>query len=78
MDTSYQNMILTGDQLEAWHNLQMHIRGLHFVTGPPGSGKTFFTTYIINEWRKQGKLVLLCATTGAAAIRMSPEATTVH
>jgi hypothetical protein len=52
--------------------------GLFVIQGGPGTGKTFLTRYIAYHHVATGKNVLLCATTGAAAVRLSKSAKTVH
>jgi ATP-dependent exoDNAse (exonuclease V) alpha subunit len=51
---------------------------LHVLTGTPGSGKTFFVKYLAQYFQTQNKIVLLSATTGAAALRLSSNASTTH
>eukprot|EP00951_Prasinocladus_malaysianus_P020449 scaffold167289_cov21-Prasinocladus_malaysianus.AAC.1 len=50
----------------------------HLLTGGPGCGKTFVTKHIANAYIKAGKKVLLAASTGAAARRLSKTAVTAH
>ena len=47
-----------------------------FLTGPPGSGKTFLLNEYISELRKKGKKVAVTASTGIAATHMG--GTTIH
>jgi type II secretory pathway predicted ATPase ExeA len=58
--------------------LQSGARGLAVLSGGPGTGKTFLTRRLIHEWRKEGKKLVIAATTGAAATRISRGAQTVH
>lgn len=54
-------------------------RGLHVVTAPPGCGKSYLVEAMTADLvHNQDKFVLLCAYTGAAAVRLSPCADTVH
>ena len=48
------------------------------LTGGPGSGKTFTTKKLTRQLRQMGKTVMLTASTGAAAVRLSAFATTNH
>jgi hypothetical protein len=52
--------------------------GLVVVSGGPGTGKTFLTRHLIHLWRKAGRSLVVAATTGAAATRISKGARTVH
>ena len=52
--------------------------GVHFLTGGPGCGKSFTAQQLIHWGRHNGKRMVLCATTGAAAVRLSAFASTVH
>jgi nucleoside-triphosphatase THEP1 len=53
-------------------------KGIHVLSGAPGSGKTFCTKVICEHLAQQGRLMFLSATTGAAATRLSRHASTVH
>eukprot|EP00951_Prasinocladus_malaysianus_P000169 scaffold1283_cov18-Prasinocladus_malaysianus.AAC.1 len=50
----------------------------HLLTGEPGCGKTFVTKHVANRYLGLGKKVVLAASTGAAALRLSNNATTAH
>jgi hypothetical protein len=58
----------------------LHIAGRRagFLTGGPGCGKSFTAQQLIHWGRHNGKRMVLCATTGAAAVRLSAFASTVH
>ena len=72
------DMMLTPDQQRVLHVILQNPTGLHVLTGTPGSGKTFFVKYLAQYFQIQNKLVLLSATTGATALRMSSTASTAH
>jgi ATP-dependent exoDNAse (exonuclease V) alpha subunit len=48
------------------------------MSGTPGSGKTFFIQYLIEYYMLLKKKVILIATTGCVASRLSSKASTVH
>jgi ATP-dependent exoDNAse (exonuclease V) alpha subunit len=52
--------------------------GIAVLSGGPGTGKTFLTRRLIHQWRQAGRSVVVAATTGAAASRISKAAQTVH
>jgi hypothetical protein len=52
--------------------------GLFVIRGGPGTGKTYLTRLITHHHVEAGSNVLLAATTGAAAVRLSKGAKTVH
>jgi hypothetical protein len=69
---------LTSDQENAFNKI-FAAKGLHLLSGTPGAGKTFLTQYLVTHmWRRAGKRVLLTATTGCAAVRLSSSARTLH
>lgn len=51
---------------------------LHIVSGVPGAGKTFLAKKLAVEYEMRGKCVVICASTGSAALRLSKHAQTVH
>lgn len=53
-------------------------KGLHFLTGGPGSGKTYVTKYLLQTFINESVAFLATATTGAASTRIGLGATTVH
>ena len=71
-------MTLTPDQQRVFYVILQNPTGLYVLTGTPGSGKTFFVKYLAQYFQTQNKLVLLSATTGAAALRLSSTASTTH
>ena len=75
---SISTSMLTTDQLSVFERLKVKDNGVHMVTGSPGTGKSFLISLLKQFWEKRGKTVLLTATTGVAAIRLDPLATTVH
>jgi hypothetical protein len=52
--------------------------GIAVLSGGPGTGKTFLTRRLIHQWRQAGRSLVVAATTGAAATRISRGAQTVH
>lgn len=52
--------------------------GLHVLSGAPGSGKTYLTKKLAWHLRSTGRRVLLCGSTGAAAVRLCETAVTLH
>jgi hypothetical protein len=53
-------------------------KGLHVICGGPGTGKTYVTQWIAHKHRAEGKSLVLSASTGAAATRLSKHALTNH
>ena len=68
----------TSSQAAAVHSICANPVGLHAIHGGPGTGKTFILKYLTDKLREKGLHVDLCASTGAAASRMSPHARTAH
>ena len=66
----YQQRIITA--------LQNAKSGVHVISGGPGSGKTFTIRKILHHMRKSGRKVIVSATSGPAATRISKWAQTVH
>jgi ATP-dependent exoDNAse (exonuclease V) alpha subunit len=69
--------VLTADQQQAFDNI-FNAKGLHLLSGTPSCGKTFLTRYLTHRWKKDGLRVMLTATTGCAAVRLSAGAKIVH
>jgi ATP-dependent exoDNAse (exonuclease V) alpha subunit len=69
---------LTPDQQQATLTLRENCYGLKVLTGGPGSGKTHLTRYLAQENARSGIKVVLSASTGAAAARLSKFAGTNH
>jgi ATP-dependent exoDNAse (exonuclease V) alpha subunit len=53
-------------------------KGVVVLSGGPGTGKTFLTRHLLHKWRQEGRALVVSATTGAAATRISRGAQTVH
>lgn len=70
--------LLTPDQLHVFNNLKFAKSGLHVLTGPPGTGKTFFISFLKIFWESKGRVVLLTTTTGIVALRLHNSARIVH
>lgn len=66
------------EQAEVIQQVQHGATGLFVLSGGPGTGKTFVTRYLIHQWRQMKVPMVLAATTGAAATRISKAAQTVH
>jgi ATP-dependent DNA helicase PIF1 len=49
-----------------------------FVTGPGGTGKTFWIQSFVKEMQARGKSVTVCAMTGCAAVLLGTKARTLH
>jgi len=69
---------LTHSQQACFDQITSAPAGLFVLQGGPGTGKTFLTQCIAHYHISQGKQVMLAASTGAAAVRFSRAATTVH
>ncbi|KAL6747032.1 P-loop containing nucleoside triphosphate hydrolase protein, partial [Haematococcus lacustris] len=68
----------SAEQLAVLQRLQVKKNGVCVVSGGPGTGKTFLTKQLLQHLRVAGTRHLANATTGAAAIRLSKHASTVH
>lgn len=69
---------LTDDQQRAKDKVTNATHGMFVITGGAGTGKTWLTRAIAAHFVQQGHGVVLSATTGAAATRLSSAANTVH
>ena len=66
------------EQRAAFDNI-IHARGgLFLLTGAGGCGKTFVLKTLINHYRQKNEHVLVSASSGAAAVRLSRSAQTNH
>jgi ABC-type multidrug transport system ATPase subunit len=77
-NTQMSVMTLTQEQERVLDFIMTNPKGLHVLTGTPGSGKSFFIKYIIQYLQSNNKTVLLSGTIGAAARRLSRIANTLH
>ena len=67
---------LNEDQASA---LRIQLSGENsFLTGKDGTGKTFLLTQFISQMEKEEKTLLICAPTGAAALRLKEAAWENH
>jgi signal recognition particle GTPase len=73
-----QDQHANGEQQMILSSIQAQKTGLCILSGPPGTGKTWLTKKLIHSLRQSGKKVIVTATTGAAATRLSKFASTVH
>ena len=71
-------MDLGPDQVEAFEHISALRHGLVLLTGGPGTGKSFLTRKLLLHFTQQGRRALISAATGAAAVRLSLHACTVH
>lgn len=69
---------MNSDQAEFWNRVNSGQAGCHVLMGGPGTGKTYLTKHLTHHFRASGKTVMLSASTGAAAVRLSKYATTTH
>lgn len=72
------NVELNEGQRAFLNTILANPKGWHCLSGAPGSGKTFMTQLLTHRLRAGGKVVLLSAMTGAAAVRLSAYASTAH
>ena len=73
-----RSMDLTQEQQGVLLQVATAVGGLHIITGGPGSGKTTSTKRLVDDLRQADIPVRLCASTGAAAVRLSQWAVTAH
>ena len=74
-----ENAHLNDEQQQIFDNISVIDSRLYFIEGTPNSGKTFFIKYLTNHLIQTAeKKILLYAPTGAAATRLSPNASTIH
>ncbi|MCO5577392.1 hypothetical protein L7F22_031224 [Adiantum nelumboides] len=75
---SVADSTLTHEQKNIYDRLLNATSGLHIVTGTPGSRKTHLIKCLTYGYVKQDRSVILAASIGAAATRLSSIASTVH
>jgi tRNA(Met) C34 N-acetyltransferase TmcA len=73
-----QDQHANGEQQLILEAIQAQQSGLCILSGPPGTGKTWLTKKLIHSLRQAGKKVIVTATTGTAATRLSKFASTLH
>ena len=73
-----RGVTLNADQEKVIRDLMESLSGLHCLSGPPGSGKSFTIKVLTDRLRAGHKIVVLTATTGCAAVRLSVFAQTAH
>ena len=69
---------LNPEQLNVFTSIATKGTGVHAISGVPGAGKTLLAKAITLYFDDIGKSVMLAATTGPAASRISKRAQTVH
>ena len=74
----FDSVVLPCEQRSVVDRIMAHPKGMHAVSGVPGSGKTFLIKYLARHLARADKVVRISATTGAAAARIGPFATTCH
>jgi hypothetical protein len=75
---SILDMTLTEEQQVVLDAIVGCASGVHVIRGVPGAGKTLLAKKIAVAFQGAGKVVLLAASTGPAACRLSCRARTVH
>ncbi len=73
-----EGLNFTAGQQAAVDTIRNARTGLFVMSGGPGTGKTFTTQKLAAMFTAQRRPVLLTASTGAAAVRLSKHATTCH
>ncbi|KAK9827574.1 hypothetical protein WJX74_011054 [Apatococcus lobatus] len=76
--SDFDTATLTPEQDGIVAQLLSHPKGLHVISGVPGSGKSFLIKCIARAFTRGHKVVRISATTGAAASRLGTFATTAH
>jgi hypothetical protein len=74
----FHDCSLIGDQAAVFEKIRHTSTGIYILTRSPSCGKSFFIGFMKQYWDKQGKKILLTATTGVAAIRLDLSASTVY
>jgi DNA replication protein DnaC len=72
-----ENVVLNPTQQAVYDAVRVG-SGFSAISGMGGTGKSLLVQRLTHELRKQGKTVLLCATTGVAAMRLSSYGVTAH
>ena len=75
-DISENTFILSEDQQKVF---DLYKKGKNvFMTGPGGTGKSALIRYIVEDAKKNGKKIDVCALTGCAAVLLECNAKTIH
>jgi hypothetical protein len=77
-DFDIGDMMLFEEQQHVMDNIVESPHELYILTGTPGSDKTFFVNNIARYFQYHNKIVILSATTGVIARRLSMLDTIIH
>ena len=69
---------MLNDEQQAAYAAVMSGSGITVISGVGGSGKSLLIQRLTHDLRQLGKNVILAATTGVAAMRLSKHAVTAH
>jgi len=76
---SRENVVVGGFSVDQRAAFDLAIAGENvFLTGPGGTGKTFWIKSFVKEMQARGKCVSVCAMTGCAAVLLGAKARTIH
>ena len=77
-DIDIGDMMLSEEQQYVMNNIVQSPQELNILTNTPGSDKTFFVNNIARYLQHHNKIVILSATTGVIAHRLSMLNTIIH